>query len=206
MWMWLVSAAWADSCDVLIDADAWRWQLERAAEQLAGPNIAGGQATLNSAKNRATCLATRVRPTDLTLLARLEAVSAFFKQELDQVDDWAKLAAVVEPTSTPPTWLDDRHPVRSLLERPPPGWSGWPESAVEAPKKGGVFLNGLWLDKPIFPTATPCLIQILDKSGRRVDSWWQHGAAAPPGQLVPTDTTPVRPKYYDGMAISDKAG
>lgn len=206
MWTWFVTAAWADPCDVLIDAEAWRWQLDRAAEQLAGPNIAGGQATLNSAKNRATCLATRVDPADLTLLARLEAVSAYFKQELDQVEDWAKLAAVVEPTSSMPAWIDEAHPVRSFLDRPPPGWSGWPEQAVEVPKKGGVFLNGLWLDRPIFPTATPCLIQVLDKSGRRIDSWWQHGAAAPPGQLVPTDEAPPAPKFYAGPTVSERAG
>lgn len=203
--MWLTSVAVAEPCDVLIDAEAWHWQLERAAEQLSGTNIAGGQATLNSAKNRATCLATRVDPTSLTLLARLEAVSAFFKQELDQVDDWAKLAAVVEPMSTWPKWLDEQHPVRNALERPPPGWSGWPEKAVEAPKKGGVFLNGAWLDEPIFPTATPCLVQVLDKSGLRLDSWWQHGAAAPPGQLTPVEEAAERPKFYEGPAVSERA-
>ncbi|MEN0068445.1 MAG: hypothetical protein AAGA48_40365 [Myxococcota bacterium] len=206
MWMLLVSVAGAEPCEVLIDAEAWRWQLQRAAEQLSGRNIAGGQATLNSAKNRATCLATRADPADLALLARLEAVSAFFKQELDQVDDWSKLAAITAPMSEYPGWLNAQHPVRSYLDRPPPGWSGWPEQSVAAPKKGGVFLNGVWLDRPLFPTSTPCLIQILNKSGERVDAWWQHGAAAPPGQLEPIDEVAERPRFYEGPAISERAG
>jgi len=69
MWTFLATVAWAEPCDLPIDAEAWRWQLERAAEHLAGKNITLGRATLRSAKDRATCLATLVDPADLTLLA-----------------------------------------------------------------------------------------------------------------------------------------
>lgn len=206
MWIVLIAAAAADPCEVTVDAASWRWQLEQAAEQLAGANIAGGRATLASARNRAACLKTVVSPTDLVLFARLQAVSAFYDQEVDRVDEWAKLAAVALPLairSSGPAWLDD-HPVQRYLDRPAPSWSPWPyESAVVAPKRGGVFLNGLWLDEAEFPAATPCLVQILDKRGERVDAWWQHGAASPPDRLLPADIPAVRPKFYDGPAVTD---
>jgi len=205
MWILLAAVAHANPCDKPVDVEAWRWQLARASEQLSGSNVPGGQATLNSVKNRAPCLPGRIEPADVTRLARLLAVSAFYDQELDQVDDWAKLAAAAAPMTGWPAWLDEGHPVRKYLERPPPDWSEWPgASTVEAPRRGGVFLNGVWLDEAMFPTATPCLVQVLDKHGETIDAWWQHGAAAPPGRLEVSDGKPDRPRFYEGPAVGDR--
>ncbi len=206
--MWtLFAAAAASPCPVSVDAEAWRWQLEQAAAQLAGENVEGGKATLASARNRAPCLGERIDPADLALFARLQAVSALEDDNLQQVAEWARLAAVSSAVAGRvggPAWLDANHPARPHLESEPPSWSPWAwEAFVQAPRRGGVFVNGVWLDEARFPSATPCLVQVLDKRGRPLDAWWQHGDAAPPDRLRPAEEPPDRPRYYDGPAVSD---
>jgi len=205
MWMLHIAIAGANPCDVPVDIDAWRWQLARADEQLEQKtNLPGALATLDSVKDRTRCLATRIDPADVTRLARLQAVGAYHRQEMSRVEEWAKLAAASAPATPLPAWLTDKHPVYKHLERPPPDWSRLDDVTIAAPRKGAVFLNGVWLDQAMFPATTTNLVQVLDKKGRSVDAWWQHGAAVPGEVLKRAGAAPVRPKFYPvGPAVSD---
>ena len=88
----------------------------------------------------------------------------------------------------------------------PHGWAGWPDLGVASPKRGGAFLNGRWLDIPVFPVATPNLVQIFDARGERVDAWWQHGAAAPDALLIGDPGPKKAPRWSDSGAVADLAG
>lgn len=196
------------TCEQSVEMESWRWQITAAEDLLSGKNLKGGQATAESAKDRAPCLSEIPSPEDITRLARIKAVSAFYEQDTDQLEQWAALAAATAPETAWPSWLDGEHPARQLMDQvPPTGWSGWPDRGVAVPRRGGAFLNGRWLDVPLFPMSAPNLIQIFDAGGHRLDAWWQHGAAAPAKLIGAEPTVNKRPRFHrDAESIADIAG
>ncbi|MBX2800025.1 MAG: hypothetical protein KTR31_20255 [Myxococcales bacterium] len=209
--MWFLAAlpALAAPCEREIPMDAWRWQIRQAEELLSGANVRRGQATAKLAAERALCIAEVATPADVTRLARVQAISAFYEQDTDQMEQWALTAIATEPSTAWPDWAMGFHPSRDLIDQVvPTPWAGWPDGQVFLHRRGSVFLNGRWLDVAIFPTGASNLVQVFDSSGKRVDAWWQHGSAPPEGvQITNEAEAPKAPKFLPRVqAISEVAG
>ncbi len=185
MLMFFAAAALAAHCRTLVEPDAWAGQLQVAEDGMSSGVMQRAALAARAVKRDAQCLDGVPTPEQITRLARVEAVVAFHDQARDEVTKWAQLAAATAPDTPWPTGLDASMPSRQLIEGVPgPEAGGSPELVLAIPEGGAAFLNGSWLDRPVFPSSTPNLVQVFDGRGRRLDAWWQEGAKAPAALLA----------------------
>lgn len=172
--------------------------VEAARAALVELHVDRAEALLDQLLDEARCLAEPVPPELLGRLARLEAVRWLYDQDPEAIASWAGLAARVDPDGAWP--VADDHPIRRMMPaRPPPADRAGPEGrGVLHPRKGGVFVDGAFLEEPRATLGEPHLVQLFGEDGERLGGWWQDGAAFRDEILADGPTAAEPPRWWTG--------
>lgn len=161
--------------------------------KIAAFDVEGARVELGVAQLRLTCTSEPVHPNLLARFAREQAYTAFLDQDEDMMLRWQSLALGGEA----PWVVDEEHPFRSTLNDTEKAPLGGPEGAfLNVPKGGGILLNGRLIDKPLAPIDGPNFVQVFDKSGQRLDAYWQEGGVFPMNYLRADEIASVTPTWY----------
>jgi hypothetical protein len=162
-------------------------------------DIKGAKRKLSDTRTSLRCIDQIVQPTYLARFGRQMALIFFFDQDEDATRRWGLLSRYSDSSYPWSTEHPSDHPFRDQVETSDDPILGGPSSASLAPpKKGGVFMNGHLLTRPEAPAEVPVFMQVADKKGVVIASFWQDGARFPDVVLGPPGPEPVPPKWWEG--------
>ena len=133
---------------------------------------------------------------------RQNALAAFFDQDELTVQYWAYLAN--QKANVPwPEDMGEDHPFRmSLEEYGEPEYTG-PEGAfLYPPKDGGVLVNGWLVLEPKGILESPNFVQVVDKDGIVIDSFWMDSGLFPNKVLRGDDGQLIAPEWWTEPDLS----
>jgi hypothetical protein len=171
--------------------------LERAEAALLSGNVEPARVELIDAHRQVLCLPAVAKPSQVSRLSRDLALAFFYDQDDDAARRWGLSSRYAAPLPWDDATFPEGHPFRDGVdgaEEPPLG--GPDGKGLAYPKKGAVFANGKLLAAPKAPAEVPLLVQVADKDGAIVASWWQDGAAFPESVIGPPGPAPVAPKWW----------
>jgi hypothetical protein len=177
-------AAWRQAMDD-IDATIHAFQLDVAREKL------------ERTRTSLVCLTEIVRPSYLARFARQRALVAFYDQDEDSAVHWGLLSRLAKADLPWPADMPVEHPFRQMVEfadKPPVG--GPEDATLLVEKKGSVFMNGAPLLAPRAEAEVPHLLQVTDKKGLVLSTFWQDGAAFPPALIGPAGDPLEFPAWF----------
>jgi hypothetical protein len=171
-------------------------------DSLAISELIEARETLNEIHRRLPCLEEVVDRKLLALFARYNAVVYSYGQEEDLARGWALASRMADPDLK---W-DERSfaesdPVRVMIDGaivPEP--TRMQGKMLAPPRGGGVFVNGQFAAFPEAPSGTQILVQVFDRSGARVEAFWQVGAAFPATVVLSGDEAQKPPSWWQGDA------
>lgn len=148
------------------------------------------------------CTPDRLHPNHVSRFARQQALAAFFDQDELTVEYWAHLAN--QKSKVP--WPDDMgedHPFRSSLEEyGEPSYTGPDGAYLYPPKGGGVLVNGWLVTEPKGIQESPNFVQVVDKDGIVLDSFWMDGGLFPNKVLRGDDGEVEAPEWWKEPDLS----
>jgi hypothetical protein len=172
-------------------------KMDLADAALAEFDLERFRTTLQDVQDLLPCSIERIHPNFITRFARQMAMGYFLDQDEMSMAQWGTLAASNPDLAWPSTLEDDTHPFRDALAFIEEAWVNGPEGAgVNPPKGGAVLLNGLLLDTPVAAAETPHFVQVCDKRGLIVESFWQDGSGFPHRILKADPAPPEKPPWY----------
>lgn len=143
------------------------------------------------------CLDAVAKPSHLGRFARQMALAAFFQQDEVNALRWGLLQRYAAPSLPWPDDIGEGHPLRGMLaDADEPVLAGPDDMGVAHPKKGAVFMNGHILEAPRARAEVPNLVQVADKKGVLLHSYWQDGAAFSSDVLGPPGTLARAPRWF----------
>jgi len=142
-------------------------------------------AELNALGQRVPCLDGVIDRVLLGRFAHLMSVAFFSAQDEEATLQWFHVAASAAPGLEWPTALRADHPLRDMVA-PKSELGGPTDKGLAPPTRGGVFIDGQLALEPRAHVEILHLVQVFDKQGLRVSSYWQEGAAFPDWLLGPT--------------------
>lgn len=189
------------------------WNNERVSRNLDEVAAALGAADLDTAKRKLKetdqglgCLEELIDRKVLARFGRSVGLLRFYEQDEPQSIRWGLLARILDAEGPWPGDVPEDHPYREMLaeeEDPPKGRAeGW----LIPPEKGGVFLNGEFLPEPEAYAELPGLVQLFDRVGYPLETFWQDGAAFREGLTGPEGGPVEVPKYYNPETGELKVG
>jgi hypothetical protein len=133
----------------------------------------------------------------MSRLGTLFAMAFFFDQDDDASQRWMRGAQYAVEETTWPTVIGESHPLRELeadLE-----WLIFTQenTGFLLPKKATLFMSGRFVTRPTVPVETPLLVQVADRKGRVLFSWWQDGAAFPEERLLAGGPPLSQPSWWE---------
>ena len=172
-------------------------KLDEAAEALAQADLSGAKTKLNEVDKGLGCMEVLIDRKVLGRFGRAIGLLRFYEQDEPQAIKWGLMARLVDPDGAWPGDLPDGHPYLDMLseeESPPKGRAeGW----LVPPEKGSVFINGEFIAEPEAHAEVPGLVQLFDRVGFPVETFWQDGAAFR-ANLITEEGGPIEmPKYYN---------
>lgn len=175
--LWLASAAQAlePMCAVPFTHDAWGTYMDQADAAFAQSDMSKAHVALDSARELLPCLTEPPKATFLARYGQQRATLAFFEQDETGAVRWGLLHRFVDPTLEWP--FPEDHPLRSLLAETDDPPMGHADGAWLVEKGTTVFLNGTPVLTPDARAEVPQLVQLYDKKGVVIRSYWQDGAA-----------------------------
>lgn len=205
LFMALAGPAWGqdDAC-IPYGRERLRAELNAARAALDALQMARASSLLDELHRRMLCLDSVIEPADLAWYARAEAERAFYDQDTASVWRWAQLAMMIEPH--PSSWsVAQDHPLRRLLVPDPDPRDAGPEDAgVAHPRKGGVFMDGVFLVEPLARVEVPHLVQVFHDEDDRSGAWWQDGAAFRDEVLVDEPSVTLPPKWFAASKAAEE--
>lgn len=158
---------------------------------------------LKSIRADSPCLRDRVHPNHLVRFARQMATSSFFDQDELEMAYWAQLG-FVNPDVRWPDSISPDHPVRDQLDFIEPETPLTADGDLSVPKGGGVLIDGYLVVAPVATPDTPHFVQVLDRDGNVIDSYWQDGVVFREKWLAeePTGATLGTPKWWSEPDLS----
>jgi hypothetical protein len=178
-------------------------KMDAAEAALAEFNLEGFRALLTDVQDQLPCTYDRIHPNYLTRYARQMAMSFFLDQDEMTMAQWGTLAGSNAEMPWPAALEDETHPFRDALAFIEEPWINGPEGAgLNPPKGGAIFLDGVLLKTPVASAETPHFIQVLDKRGLVVESFWQEGSGFAHRLLKADVTPPEIPSWYKAPDLS----
>ena len=132
------------------------------------------------------CMDELVEPDVLGRYAQQLAIINYLSKDETAAVRWGHLATFVAPGLR---WrsIGPVNVLTSLIySAGVPELGGPVDKGLIPPYKGGIFHNGSLLTEPLVPIEVPGLIQIADKRGQIIETYWQDGAAFSPSILGET--------------------
>ena len=178
-------------------------KMDAADAALAEFNLEGYRALLNDIHDLLPCTFDRVHPNFLTRYARQMAMSYFLDQDEMSMGRWGTMALANAELPWVGALDDETHPFRDALAFIDDPWINGPENAgVNPPKDGGILLDGTLLLTPVASAETPHFIQVVDKRGLILESFWQDGSGFAHKLLKAEVTPPEAPNWYTAPDLS----
>lgn len=201
----IAAAAWTPStalaqeevCSEFISHDQWADSMDAADAALAAFEPQRADRILEELRKRLPCMDSIAKPTYLGRFGRLMALVAFYEQDEITAVKWGMLQRFAAPDQPWPEEMSEDHPFREMLEfADDPILAGPEDKGLVFPKRGAVFLNGEILEAPKARAEVPGLVQVTDRHGNIVRSFWQDGAAFPEDILGPPGAIVTTPKWF----------
>jgi hypothetical protein len=203
MWWMTLALAQTEVCD---PHPVERWSMELAAVREAQQRLQldWARAWLEAVTDGARCLSEPAPVVAMATLAELHAVQAMYDQDPLALEGWVRQRRVLAPEQ--PWGVPDGHPIHRFVEEVAEVDAlSLPEGEVIAvPKKGGVFVDGVFAPRPAVVPEVPHLVQRFDADGLRDDAVWMLGLALPDGwveQGAPADP----PRWFEGPGAPAEA-
>ena len=157
---------------------------------------------LSATHRNLICLDERADPLGIARLGRQLALTFFFDQDEDAMRRWSMMSRKLAPELPWYADMGEDHPFRSQFNEFEIADMAGPDATLIPPKNGGVFWNGSFVDQPQAPMEMPALVQLADKGGLWIETWWQDGSAWPERVLGEPGDAPKTPKWLND-AVSD---
>lgn len=194
-----------DQCMTDYTHEQWRTDMDRVDEQLAEFDLDETRILVDKIWRNVGCLETLVRPGHLARFGRQRALLSFFNQDEDAAVKWGLAARYTAPDY--PWALPEDHPFRAMVTETEDRVMGGIDGAtLVVPRKGAAFINGRPLLEPKAPAEVPHLIQVTDKKGHVISTWWQDGAAFPNDFIGPEGPPLEVPDWYVPVTDYSDAG
>ncbi len=171
--------------------------MNAADEALGEFDLDRYRAILKQLHEKLPCTQELVHPNHLSRFGLQRGLSAFLDQDEMGMTPWLTLAEVSGEALPPPGFEDEEGPFREAMAKVKP-WINGPEGAGIIPPKGGaLLLNGRLLTEPLASAETPNFVQVVDRRGLIVESFWQEGSGFPTKYLALGDQGLEAPKWYE---------
>jgi len=191
--------AQTEVCSSVYTHDQFFRDMNEVDRLVADLDIQGAKRKLSDARTALRCIDEVVQPTYLARFGRQMALIFFFDQDEDATRRWGLLSRYSDASFPWPREYPADHPFREQVESSDDPILGGPAAASLAPpKKGGIFMNGHLLTRPEAPAEVPVFMQVADKKGVVIASFWQDGARFPDVVLAPAGPEPLPPKWWEG--------
>jgi hypothetical protein len=178
-------------------------KMDAADTALAEFDLEKFRALLADIQDLLPCTFDRIHPNFITRYARQMAMSYFLDQDEMTMAQWGTLALSNAELAWPSGLDDETHPFRDALSFMEEPWINGPEGAgVNPPKGGAVLLDGVFLDKALTSAETPHFVQLVDKRGLVLESFWQEGSGFAHRLLKADPAPPVSPTWYTAPDLS----
>lgn len=178
----------------------WRSDLDAVDAVLQEADLKEAKILLEIHARQIECLSVPLSPDAVVRYAQIQAYIAFHSQDPEGATRWSRLVEQVGPDAPWPAWVPEDHPVRRQLEwADPTEVVSLEDQHVAHPRKGGIFVNGRFLARPELPLDTPLLVQVHDRKGARVESFW-HDGMIPERYLADGARVAEPPRWYDPAA------
>jgi len=188
------------TCPEGYNADTLANQVTTAENHLASMSLRDAKKATKEAMQFARCLQTVADQTVLARLGRTVSMLAFFNQDEAVSTQWALFVTDTAPDLPWPDHISITHPYRQLANNAAFTPVGKAEGfALNPPKKGAIFKNGVLFINPEAYSEIPLFIQVFDKHQRPVDAYWQNGAAFNERWLVAGDGSYKVPKWVETL-------
>jgi hypothetical protein len=171
--------------------------IDEAQRLLDNADITRAGSVLRKTRDVIPCLETLAERERLGRFGRLMALVSFYEQDEVQATRWGRMFVLTAPDMG---WgdLPEGHPLVQLIEDAGlPVIGGPTDQDLVVPKKGAVFMNGSIVFEPEAHAEVPYLVQVFNKNGWPVDSFWQDGSAFPDRLLSSEVEAPKAPSFYD---------
>ena len=191
------AAAQENNCSTIYTAAELDTSIEEAQRLLDNADISRAGSVLRKTRDVIPCLETLADRDRLGRFGRLMALVSFYEQDEVQATRWGRMFVITAPDMG---WgdLPEGHPLIQLIEDVGMPVIGGPtDKELLVPKKGALFMNGSIVFEPEGYAEVPYLVQVFNKNGWPVDSYWQDGSAFPDRLLSGEVEAPKAPKFYD---------
>jgi hypothetical protein len=170
--------------------------MDQADAAFGQSEMAKARVALDAARELLPCLAVPPDPKHLARYGQQRAILSFFDQDETNAVRWGLLHRFVDPSVEWP--FPEDHPLRSLLAEAVDPPVGKAEGMWVVPKGASVFLNGTPVTVPEARAEVPQLVQVYDKQGVVVRSFWQDGAAFSSDLVGPEGAAILVPAWWTG--------
>lgn len=199
----LAAPAWAQGgCETEFTVNQFVENMNKADGALGEFDLDMYRNVLDLTYAQLPCTKDALHPNHVARFARQNALAAFFDQDELTVEFWAYVAN--QKAQVP--FADDMgedHPFRMSLEEYGDITYAGPEGAFLYPPKGGaVTVNGWFVDTPRAVVGSPNFIQVFDRDGLVLDTFWIDGPTFPNKILRGDDGNVQKPEWYTDPDLS----
>lgn len=196
------STAFANDCDADFTVNQFVSNMNKADGALGEFDLDLFRNVLDLTYAQLPCTPDRLHPNHVARFARQNALAAFFDQDELTVEYWAYVAN--QKAQVP--WaadMEEDHPFRMSLEEYGEGSKTGPEGGyLYPPKDGAVLVNGWLALEAKAVEGSPNFVQVVDKDGIVIDSFWMDGGLFPEKVLRGDDGGLTAPEWWTEPDLS----
>ena len=188
---------WDEPCAKVAIEEEFAAQLVSIEASLSEGLLEASRASLSAVHKELLCMDQIVSTQFMSRLGTLFSIAFFFDQDDDASQRWLRGSKyAVSETRWPPV-IEESHPLRDLEADLEWLFSNQENTGFLLPKKATLFISGRFVAKPTVPVETPLLVQVADRKGRVLSSWWQDGAAFPEDRLIAGGPALLEPSWWE---------
>ncbi|HHO49544.1 MAG TPA: hypothetical protein ENK18_01435 [Deltaproteobacteria bacterium] len=196
----LLSSARAQvqACPGPFTLEEWSEAMDEVDVELIALNGTRAAHLLEDILGELRCLDEIVSPEVLGRLARQVALVTFYDQDPEELVPWALLArrtlgAAPWPDALPaPAYFHEL-----MASEPQPQPEGPGDRGLAPPRGGGMLIDGFLALQPQAAARARHLVQVADRRGRVLETWWQRGGRFPETWLGEPGVSLDVPRWYE---------
>ena len=183
-------------CDGPFTRADWHEVLDAVEAALTDLDGAQADRLLDYAHHELRCAQAPAKPADVGRMAAQEAVLHWYDQDPDEAVRWGW--TVLDTVGSSNDWpgITPAALLAALDASPLPESTGPEGVGLRSPPKGAVLRSGFLLTEPHAPVRVPGLIQLADKRGAVLETFWQDGSAFADDLLGPPQPLDT-PRWYE---------
>lgn len=199
----LTTAFAQDGCSTIYSGSELDTAMEEVDRLLDNADVDRALTALRKTQDLLPCLDTLANRRQLAGFGRAMAIANFYEQDEVAATRWGRMFMQTDPDLG---WgeLPEEHPLRTLLDEAGVSPLGGPsDKGLVVPKKGAIFMNGTYVDKPEARAEVPYLVQVFNGNGWPVRGHWQDGSAFPE-DLLGEQSDLRLPSWFDPVTQTVK--